>query len=275
MVEARLAGKTGVIVGGTTGIGRATAELFLKHGARLVIAGRDDDKGVAAQTELAALGPVRFVPCDAAEEDDVDRLFAACDDFLGPADILFHVAGISGRRYGDGPLHECTVEGWDAVMSQNLRSMFLTNRAAVRRMLRRSPDEVGLRGTILNMASVLGYTASPRYFGTHAYAAGKSAILGYSKAIAAYYAPEKIRVNVLAPGLIDTPMSSRPCGDPEIREYIRTKQPLTGAPGLPEDCAAAALALCEPASHFITGAVLPVDGGWTISEGQHPNRGAV
>jgi NAD(P)-dependent dehydrogenase (short-subunit alcohol dehydrogenase family) len=274
MQAGRLANKGCVIVGGTTGIGLETARLFLGQGARVLVAGRDDDKGAAADAELRALGPATFVGCDAAGEDEVERLFAAADQFLGRLDVLFQVAGISGRKYGDGPLHECTAAGWDAVMDNNLRSMFLCNRAAVRRMTVQAPDEVGLRGTLLNMASVLGWSASPRYFGTHAYAAAKSAILGYSRAIAAYYAPLGIRVNVLAPGLIDTPMSARPCGDPEIREYIRTKQPLTGGPGLPQDCASAALALCEPASHFITGAVLPVDGGWSVSEGQFPNRGA-
>lgn len=273
-MTARLANKTCIVVGGTTGIGFETARLFLANGAKVLISGRDDGKGGSAEAELAGAGPVKFVACDATSEREVDELFAAADAFLGRLDILFHVAGISGRKYGDGPLHECTADGWDAVMGNNVRSMFLSNRAAVRRMLHQPADEVGLRGTVLNMGSVLGWSASPKFFGTHAYAASKSAIIGYSQAVAAYYAPRGIRVNVLAPGLIDTPMSARPCGDPEIRDYIRTKQPLTGAPGLPQDCAAAALSLCEPASRFITGVVLPVDGGWSVSEGQFPNRGA-
>jgi NAD(P)-dependent dehydrogenase (short-subunit alcohol dehydrogenase family) len=85
---------------------------------------------------------------------------------------------------------------------------------------------------------------------------------------AARYARDRIRFNLLAPGLIDTPMSARATGDPAIRAYLTTKQPMSGGPGTPDDCAEGALYLCEPASRFVTGSILTIDGGWCISEGQ-------
>jgi NAD(P)-dependent dehydrogenase (short-subunit alcohol dehydrogenase family) len=148
--------------------------------------------------------------------------------------------------------------------------VFLTNRAAVRVMLNQEPDERGVRGAVLNMASVLAHAPSPRYFGTIAYAASKGAIRSLTRAAAAAYAPHRIRFNLIAPALIDTPMAARAAGDPEILAFLATKQPLAGGPGTPEDCAEAALALCEPAARFITGAELVVDGGWCVSEGQLP-----
>jgi NAD(P)-dependent dehydrogenase (short-subunit alcohol dehydrogenase family) len=266
-----MTGQRCLIVGGTSGIGLATARRFLAEGARVVVAGRSEETGRRAMTELEPLGPCRFVAADAADARAVERLFAEAIDFLGGRlDVLDHVAGISGRRFGDGPLHECTDAGWDAVMDTNARGLFLTNRAAVRRMLAQPIDAHGLRGTVLNMGSVLGWSPSPRYFGTFAYAASKGAIRAMTLAAAARYAPERIRFNLIAPALIETPMATRAASDPAIRRFLATKQPLAGGPGTADDCAEASLYLCEPASRFVTGAVLTVDGGWCLSEGQIP-----
>jgi NAD(P)-dependent dehydrogenase (short-subunit alcohol dehydrogenase family) len=260
----QLANKRCLIVGGTTGLGLAAARRFLEEGARLVVAGRSPDKGSEAVASLAPLGPVRFVACDATAADQVETLFRETVAFLGGLDVLYHVAGISGRRHGDGPLHECTEAGWHATLDANLKSTFLSNRAAVRHFLdRRQP------GAILNMASVLGFAPSPHYFDTCAYAATKGGIIAMSRLAAARYAPDGVRVNVIAPGLIDTPMAQRAARDAAIGEFLRTKQPLRRGPGLPEDCAGAAVFLCSDAAGFITGAVLPVDGGWCVSEGQY------
>jgi NAD(P)-dependent dehydrogenase (short-subunit alcohol dehydrogenase family) len=199
------------------------------------------------------------------------RLFQeALSFFKGRLDVLFHVAGISGRRFGDGPLHECSLAGWDTVMDTNARGVFLTNQAAVRQMLTQQVDRHGLRGTILNMGSVLGWSPAPDFFGTYAYAASKGAIRAMTLNAASQFARERIRFNLIAPALIETPMSGRAVGDPRIRTYLETKQPLVAGPGTAEDCAEAALYLCEPASRFLTGVVLNVDGGWCISEGQLP-----
>jgi NAD(P)-dependent dehydrogenase (short-subunit alcohol dehydrogenase family) len=190
-------------------------------------------------------------------------LFEHVLDALSGLDVVYHVAGVSGRRHGDGPLHECTDDGWQTTLDANLKSVFLTNRAAVRHFL------VGKQpGTILNMASVLAFAPSPRYFDTYAYAATKGGIIAMSKEAAARYAPDKIRINVIAPSLIDTPMAARACADDAIRAFLRTKQPLSDGPGRPEDCADAAVFLCSDEARFVTGTVLTIDGGWCVSDGQ-------
>jgi NAD(P)-dependent dehydrogenase (short-subunit alcohol dehydrogenase family) len=259
----RLDTKRCLIVGGTTGLGLAAARRFLEEGAALVIAGRSAENGAAAVTELQALGAVHFIPCDASDAGQVESLFLQTTKQFGGLEVLYHVAGISGRKHGDGPLHECTDAGWQTTIDANLRSVFLTNRAAVRHFLKHGG------GVMLNMASVLAFAPSPRYFDTYTYAATKGGIIAMSREAAARYAPENIRINVIAPSLIETPMSARAMEDDAIRTFLRTKQPLSQGPGRPEDCADAAVFLCSDEARFITGAVLPVDGGWCVSEGQY------
>src|SRR5262245_48686676 len=122
---ARLSGKRCLIVGGTGGLGLAAARRFVEEGARLVLAG-------LAPADEPAPGSAPFVACDATDAAQVEALFHQTVALLGGLDVLFHVAGASGRRHGDGPLHECSDAGWQATLDVNLRSTFLTNRAAVR-----------------------------------------------------------------------------------------------------------------------------------------------
>jgi NAD(P)-dependent dehydrogenase (short-subunit alcohol dehydrogenase family) len=258
----RLRDKRCVIVGGTTGIGLAAARRFLEEGARVVVAGRSPDKGADALRSLQPLGPSAFFACDASVSSQVDGLFASAEEFLGGIDVLYHVAGISGRRFGDGPLHECSDEGWRTTVDANLTSTFLTNRAVLRHFLAH-----GRAGVILNMASVLGWSPSPGHFDTAAYAATKGGILALTRLAAARYAPDGIRVNAIAPALVDTPMATRAVQDAEIRRFLEGKQPLCGGPISPEECAGAAVFLCSDEARAVTGVVLPVDGGWCVSEG--------
>jgi NAD(P)-dependent dehydrogenase (short-subunit alcohol dehydrogenase family) len=263
----RLEGRTCLIVGGTGGIGLASARRFVEEGARVVVTGRTEEEAKAARAKLPE---VHAVAADATTPDAVAGLFReAIGSLGGRLDVLFHVAGISGRRFGDGPLHECTEAAWDSVLQTNAKTVFLTNQAAVRQMRDQSVDAAGLRGTILNVGSALAWSPSPDLFGTYAYAASKGAICAMTLASAARYARERIRFNVLAPGLIDTPMAARAMHDPAILHYLATKQPMVGGAGTAADCAEAALYLCEPASRLVTGTILTVDGGWCISEGQH------
>jgi NAD(P)-dependent dehydrogenase (short-subunit alcohol dehydrogenase family) len=255
-MSARLHNKRCLIVGGTSGIGLAAARHFLAEGARLAIVGRE-------QCQLNDLGGCLALVADVTDAAAVERVFTDAIAHLGGLDILYHVAGISGRHHGDGPLHECTDAGWRATIDANLTSVFLTNRAAVRHFLPQGG------GVILNVASVLAYAPSPRYFDTYTYAATKGGIIAMSRAAAARYAAEGIRINVIAPSLIDTPMAARAVKDEAIRAFLRTKQPLAKGPGRPEDCADAAVFLCSDAARFITGVVLPVDGGWCVSDGQY------
>ena len=265
----RLEGRTCLIVGGTSGIGLASAKRFLEEGARVVVTGREPEIGRAVLAQLAPLGSVSEFTLELADgEGEVARMFAfALDALGGRLDVLLHVAGISGRKFGDGPLHECSNEGWERVMRTNAQGMFLTNRAAVRVMLEQPIDAAGLRGTVVNVGSVVDHSPSPVHFGTLAYAASKGAVRALTLAAAAQYAPDRVRFNLLAPGLIDTPMAARAVNDVRLRSYLASKQPMAGGPGSANDVAEAALYLCEPASRFVTGAELVVDGGWSVSEG--------
>ena len=115
----------------------------------------------------------------------------------------------------------------------------------------------------MNVSSVLGIVGGDEDYGSHAYAASKGGVVALTRAVAAYYARQGVRCNVLCPAVIDTPQAARSVGDPRLRARLRELQPLTGEPGRPEDVAAAALFLASDASGFVTGVVLPVDGGWT------------
>jgi NAD(P)-dependent dehydrogenase (short-subunit alcohol dehydrogenase family) len=124
------------------------------------------------------------------------------------------------------------------------------------------------------MGSVLGFSPSPHYFATHTYAAAKAAIAGLTQSAAAYYAPHNIRFNVIAPGLVQTPMAQRAANDPAIMQFVRSKQPLDGGRiADPSDLDAAVVFLLSDQSKFVTGQVLCVDGGWCVCEGQTPERG--
>ena len=248
----RLCDKRCLIVGGTSGIGSAAAVRFLEEGARVVVAGLPGAHG----TRLA---DAEFVACDATQPEEVDRLFAQTVIALGGLDVLYHVAGASGRRHGDGPLHECTNDGWRWTLDANLTCTYLTNRAAVRVFLAEKAP-----GVVLNMASVLALAPAPRHFDTCAYAAAKGGVIALTRCAAARYAGDGIRFNVLAPGLIDTPMAARAVADPAVAPYLRARQPLADGPGRSEDCADAAVFLCSDAARLITGVVLPIDGGWSV-----------
>jgi len=255
-----LSGKSLVIIGGTTGLGLSAAQAFVAAGARVVVVGRKTDDVEAARLSLgeAAAG----LAADACDPLTAPHAIEIALRQFERFDGLYHVAGGSGRRIGDGPLHELTDEGWAFTLNLNLTSMMHSNRAAVRQFL---AQEAG--GAILNMGSVLAFSPSPQYFATHAYAAAKAGIVGFSKSIAAYYARDNIRVNVLAPALVETPMARRAAGDEAIRTFIKTKQPLDGGRiGQPRDLDAAAVFLMSDGAKFCTGQVLNVDGGWEISE---------
>lgn len=258
-----LKNKSFVIIGGTTGLGLSAARAFVQCGARVVIVGRNPASAQAARKELGRTA--RELSADATNSDTAEQAIKVALDAFGRFDGLYHVAGGSGRKMGDGPLHELTDEGWRATVDLNLTSLVYSNRAAVRQFLKQQRG-----GSILNMGSVLGWSPSPRHFATHAYAATKSAVIGFTKSVAAYYADKNIRCNVLAPALVETPMAKRAAQDKTILDFIKTKQPLDGGRiGHPEDLDAAAVFFMSDAAKFTTGQVLAVDGGWCLSEGQY------
>jgi NAD(P)-dependent dehydrogenase (short-subunit alcohol dehydrogenase family) len=261
-MASELIGKVIVVMGGTSGLGLSAVRACVRHGARVVAVGRDAAKADAVASGLG--DSVRVVVGDASVAGTAEAAIDAAESAFGGFHGLYHVAGGSGRRKGDGPLHELSEEGWDYTLNLNLRSVFLSNRAAVRRMRER-----GVAGSILNCGSVLGFSPSSRFFATQAYAAAKAAIIGLTRSAAAQYAPEGIRFNVVAPGLVATPMSQRAQGDERILAFVKTKQPLDGGRiGRPEDLDAAVVWLLSDAAGFVTGQVIAVDGGWSVSEGQ-------
>lgn len=255
-MDAPLSGKAVVIIGGTTGIGFAATRACVEAGAQVIAVGLD----------TSDLGEnVRVLAADARDPATAPRAIEEAVRVFRRFDALYHVAGGSGRKWGDGPLHELIDEGWAKTLDLNLTSVMLSNRAAVRQFLAQ-----GTPGSILNLASVLAFRPSPHHFATHAYATAKAAIIGFSQSIAAAYAPHDIRVNVLAPGLVDTPMAQRAVGDEAIQRYIASKQPLGGGRiGHPSDLASAAVFFLGEQSAFCTGQVLAIDGGWSVSEGQY------
>ena len=253
-----------VVIGGTTGLGLSAAAFFVANGANVVVTGRNSESCQKAQNQLGDKGLA--LSSDATQEGSAEEAITACTDKWGHIDGLYHVAGGSGRKAGDGPLDEMSLEGWQRTLDLNLTSIMLSNRAAVRRFM-----EQKSAGAILNMGSVLGFSPSPKYFSTHAYAATKSAIIGFSKSVASYYANHNIRVNVIAPALVETPMAQRAAQDQIIMDFIKTKQPLDGGRiGHVSDLNGACCLLLSDQSKFITGQVLAIDGGWSISEGQIP-----
>lgn len=263
-----MAGKAYVVIGGTTGLGLSGAKACLRAGGSVVVTGRSKESLVSADQELNSIGKAVAIQGDAQDSASTREAIAQCVERFGRFDGLYHVAGGSGRRMGDGPLHEVTDEGIDATLSLNLSSMIKSNRAAAQAWLEGQAG-ASERGAVLNMGSVLGWSPSPRYFSTHVYAAAKSAIIGFSKSCAAYYAERGLRFNVIAPALVETPMAQRAANDDVIQSFIKTKQPLDGGRiGKPEDLDGAVVYLLSDQSRFVTGQVLAVDGGWTVSEGR-------
>jgi NAD(P)-dependent dehydrogenase (short-subunit alcohol dehydrogenase family) len=229
------------VTGALGGIGTATVAAFSAAGYEVV--GADQKPGAD-------------IVADVSTDDGARAAVGEATGRHGRLDVVLAAHGISGRRFGDGPVVDCTEEAWDAVIDANLRSVFLLCKCAVPKLV-----ESG-GGAIVAVGSVLGLVGGDADFSTHAYAASKAGVVGLIRAIAATYAQQGVRANLVAAGLIATPMSTRAQNNRRIRARLPELQPLTGDFGPPEEVARAALYLAE--AEFVTGVVLPVDGGWTV-----------
>lgn len=253
----RLGGKVALVTGASSGIGRAVAWRFAEEGARVVAVARSAEPLAAVVAQIVAAGGSAIsVPADVTVSAAVQQAVSVAVTTYGGLHVMFNGAGGSGRAFGDGPVDECTEEGWDATLNLNLRSIFLCCKYGVPALLASGG------GSIINLSSVLGLVGDEN-FATHAYAAAKAAIIGLTRSMAVHYAPRNIRCNSLCPGLIVTNMSSRAQSTTKIVEAMRQRQPLGGRLGTPEEVADVALFLASDESRFVTGVALPVDAGWT------------
>ncbi|HOE65273.1 MAG TPA: 3-oxoacyl-[acyl-carrier-protein] reductase [Candidatus Hydrogenedentes bacterium] len=235
--------KVVLITGGTRGIGRACAAAFAQAGARVAICGRALDTTVRVAAELGA--NVQGYAADVADPASVDSLIAEVSDRLGPIDILINNAGIAR----DGLILRMKNEDWDAVLAANLSGAFYCCRAVARGMIKQR------HGRIINISSVVGLHGQA---GQSNYAAAKAGLVGLSKALAHEFASRNITVNTIAPGYIETDMTAG--FTEEMRAAALARIPLKRS-GACEEIAAAVLFLASDGAGYITGAVVPIDGG--------------
>jgi NAD(P)-dependent dehydrogenase (short-subunit alcohol dehydrogenase family) len=248
--------RTNVVITGSTGIAAAAAQRLAQTGHRVFVISRSQAN---CQELVSTLGSdADYALADLQDEPSAVAAFVAAAKVMGRIDALVAVAGGSARRFGDGWLHEMTVEGWNKSLELNLTTLFLSVREAIRQM-----RSQGGGGSIVMTSSVLATSPQPDNFTTHAYAAAKAAITGLTSPLAAAYAADHIQINTVAPGLVRTPMAQRAATDEAILAFAARKQPLAGDM-LTAQSVGDALAWFVDAQH-ITGQVLAVDGGWSVT----------
>jgi len=246
----RVAGKVALVTGGSSGIGRATAQIFAREEAKVVVA----DVVVAGGEETvqlikAAGGEAIFVKVDVAQPTDVEAMVKKAVEIYGRLDCAFNNAGIEGALQ---PTIEYDVTVWDRVFSINLRGLWLCMKAEIRQMLSQGG------GAIVNTASAAGLVAVP---GMSAYVAAKHGVVGLTKTAALEYAKAGIRVNAVCPGGVDTPMVQRVfSNNPQFAEAAASAEPV-GRLAQPAEIGEAVVWLCSDSASFVTGLPMAVDGG--------------
>ena len=246
----RLAGKTAIVTGGASGMGRDTVELFLAEGASVVIGDLNADSGRALMDDLTAAGDgerARFTRTDVSVEDDVAAMTELAVEAFGRLDVVFNNAGIGGAF---GPITELDVEAWDETFAVLVRAVMLGTKHAARVMI---PQGTG--GSIINTASIAGLGGGA---GPQAYSAAKSAVISLAQTTGLELAPHRIRVNAICPGVIFTPLMHSG-NEAQAEEVMAEMQPWPDR-GEGTDIAAMALFLASDESSFVTGQHVVVDG---------------
>ena len=244
--------RTAIITGGASGIGRATAQLFAREGASVVITDINEAAGhETAKVITDAGGRAIFEGADVTKDADCHRVVAAAEQAFGTVHILFNNAGIIRRA----TVLDLSEEDWDRVMNVNVKAMFLMAKHVIPVMARADG------GSIINMASGWGLAGGAK---AAVYCASKGAVVLLTKAMAIDHGPQKIRVNCLCPGDTDTGMlrnEAQQLGEPSDRFLAESAKRPLGRVGSPDEIAQAALYLASDASSFVTGTALVVDGG--------------
>jgi NAD(P)-dependent dehydrogenase (short-subunit alcohol dehydrogenase family) len=245
-----LQGKVAIITGGTSGIGRETAVLFAKAGAKVVVAGRREVEGKETiELVRAAGGDGLFVKTDVTRAAEVQALVRKTVEKFGHLDVAFNNAGIEGNWL---PIVEQPEEDWDSTMAINLKGVWLSLKYEIHQMLKQ-----GGGGAIVNMASVAGLIGSA---GAATYIASKHGVMGLTKSAALETAKNGIRINVVCPAVIETAMSDRLFGETEAKKFAQGLHPI-GRVGTPKEVAEAVLWMCSDQASFMTGQSLVLDGG--------------
>ena len=244
-------GKVALVTGGTSGIGHETSVLFAKRGAKVVVAGRREIEGKATIDLIRSAGAEGlFVKTDVSRASDVESLIEKTVAAFGGLDCAFNNAGIEGNW---APITEQTEEDWDRTVDINLKGTWLCVKFEIRQMLKQ-----GRAGAIVNNSSVAGFIGGR---GTTTYSATKHGVIGLTKAAAIEVAGNGIRVNVVCPAVIETPMADRLFGAPEAQKVSLGLHPI-GRFGKPIEVAEAVLWMCSSAAGFMTGQSLVLDGGF-------------
>lgn len=245
-----------ILVTGSSGIAAATVRKAMTKGIAVTFVGVNAVEVVELSSETGANGLV----CDLRDEAAVASIFSGLTDING----VIHVAGGSGRSFGDGPLSDVTLDAWKQTFDLNLTTAFLVTREAVRMFARNNTG-----GSITLTGTALASHPEPDRFATAAYMASKSAFVGLINHTASKYAEQGIRVNAVLPGLTRTPMSIRAQDNPDICAFAKRRQPLTRGFVEADAIADALLFFASDSAASITGQQLAVDGGWSLGGLQH------
>jgi NAD(P)-dependent dehydrogenase (short-subunit alcohol dehydrogenase family) len=246
----RLKDRVAIITGAASGIGRATALLFAKEGAKIVAADVDDEGSNETVNQIQASGNEAFlVRTDVTSTEDVQAMVKATIDTYGKLDILFNSAGIAMRL----PVAELPEADWDRCIDVNLKGVYLCSKYAIPEIIRNGG------GSIINMGSIYGIVGGKT---RAAYVASKGAVANLTRGMALDYVDDNIRVNCICPGFVETPLVQGVVKTPEAYQALANQHPMKRL-GQPEEIAYGALYLASDESSFVTGIALPIDGGYT------------